>query len=328
MGKLIGAAVALLVAPVLLLSAAAAGVLGVGEDPAEAGTGGAGQPDASSTAAGDIPAGMLVLYQRAATAECDQLPWTVLAAVGKVESDHGRSTLPGVHSGSNRAGAMGPMQFLPATFAGYARPVPPGGANPPSPYDPVDAVHAAARYLCDSGARTGDLRAALFTYNHSGDYVNAVLAVARRYAAAAAPADAGDAAAKAVAFARAQLGVPYVWGGDGSQLTELPDGRTRVTGGFDCSGLTRAAYAAAGVEMPRTARAQFAAGPQIPAGQPLEPGDLTFYGSSAATIHHVGIYIGGGKIIHAPDVGDVVRVASYRWPGDDLWGATRPTLDG
>jgi cell wall-associated NlpC family hydrolase len=220
------------------------------------------------------------------------------------------------------------MQFLPATFAAHSRPVPPDGMNPPSPYDPVDAVHAAARYLCASGAATGDLRAALFAYNHSTAYVNSVLAAARRYAAAAAPADAGDAAAKAVEFARAQLGIPYLWGGDGSLLTELPDGRTRVTGGFDCSGLTRAAYAAAGIEIPRTARAQFAAGPQVPAGQPLEPGDLIFYGASAATVHHVGIYIGGRKMIHAPDVGDVVRIASYRWPGDDLWGVTRPPIGG
>jgi len=51
----------------------------------------------------DIPAGWLALYQRAATAECDGLPWTVLAAIGKVESDHGRSTLPGVHSAANTA---------------------------------------------------------------------------------------------------------------------------------------------------------------------------------------------------------------------------------
>jgi cell wall-associated NlpC family hydrolase len=176
----------------------------------------------------------------------------------------------------------------------------------------------------------------VFAYNHSGQYVNDVLAQAARYASSpTADGSKGprsgedtpsDAAATAALFAQDQVGQPYVWGGDGSQLTELPDGRIRVTGGFDCSGLTRAAYAAAGVEIPRTARAQFAAGPQIPAGHPLEPGDLIFYGSSAAAVHHVGIYVGDGKMIHAPDVGDVVRVAAYRWPGDDLWGATRPAL--
>lgn len=319
MGKLIAAAVTALIVPVLLLSAAAAGVLA---DDDTAATAAAGQPGASrgagaGIAVADIPAAMLALYQRAATADCDGLPWTVLAAVGKVETDHGRSPLPGVHSGQNSAGAQGPMQFLPATFAAYARPVPPGGADPPSPYDPVDAVHAAARYLCASGARGGaDIPGALFAYNHSDAYVHQVLTVARSYAAAASPQDASDAAAKAVAFAEAQLGVRYLWGGDG-----------RAEGGFDCSGLTRAAYAAAGVEIPRTALTQHAAGPQIPPGQTLQPGDLIFYGASSTTIHHVGIYVGDGKMVHAPDVGDVVRIAEYRWPGDDFYAVTRPTAN-
>jgi cell wall-associated NlpC family hydrolase len=222
------------------------------------------------------------------------------------------------------------MQFLGPTFATVTvrHPPPPGGASPPSPYNPHDAIYTAAAYLCDNGARNNhDLHAALFTYNRSEAYVTNVITRAARYRTTNPDADAGEpnpVALTVVAFALAQLGQPYQWGGDGSQLTELPDGRTRVTGGFDCSGLTRAAYAAAGVDIPRTARAQFAAGPQIPSGQPLEPGDLIFYGSSAAAIHHVGIYIGDGRMIHAPDVGDVVRVAPYRWPGDDLWGVTRP----
>jgi hypothetical protein len=122
-GKLIGAALALLLAPVLLISAAAAGLVG-GENTAQA-----GQPPASTNALTDIPAAMLVLYQRAATAECDGLPWTVLAAVGKVESDHNRSTLPGAHTSANPlSGAAGPMQFLPFVFHAYAHPVPPPAA--------------------------------------------------------------------------------------------------------------------------------------------------------------------------------------------------------
>jgi hypothetical protein len=129
----------------------------------------------SSAALTDIPADYLLLYEQAA-ATCPGLDWAVLAGIGKVESDHGRSQLPGVHSGANSAGAQGPMQFLPATFAAYAHPVPAGGANPPSPYDPIDAIYAAARMLCANGARDNrDVRAAIFAYNHVDWYVAEVL---------------------------------------------------------------------------------------------------------------------------------------------------------
>jgi cell wall-associated NlpC family hydrolase len=205
------------------------------------------------------------------------------------------------------------MQFLPATFAAHDQPVPPGGATPPSPYDPVDAVYAAARYLCVSAARTGDLRTALFAYNHSTAYGTAVLTVARTYAAAAAPADASAAAARAVAFARTQLGVPYRWGGDGP-----------AEGGFDCSGLTRAAYAAAGTAIPRTADAQWRRGPAIPAGQTLQPGDLLFYGTPARATH-VTLYAGNNQVIHAPHRGAAVQFAPVWTTG--FLGATRPTAN-
>jgi len=124
---------------------------------------------------------MLTLYEQAA-ATCPGLPWTVLAAIGTVESGNGTSDLPGVHSGANPAGAQGPMQFEPATFAEYDTPVPPGGASPPSPYDPTDAVYAAARMLCANGARDGaDISGAVFAYNHATWYVNEVLSLARSY---------------------------------------------------------------------------------------------------------------------------------------------------
>jgi cell wall-associated NlpC family hydrolase len=270
----------------------------------------------SASALSDIPPDYLLLY-RAAAPTCPGLDWTVLAAVGSIESDHGRSTLPGVHSGQNYAGAQGPMQFLPATFAAVTarHPPPPGGTHPPSPYDPHDAIHAAAAYLCDSGARDSrDLPGALYAYNHSDAYVDAVLARSGQYRAETATTGPASATAqRVIAFGRAQLGLPYVWGGDGP-----------AEGGFDCSGLTRAAYAAAGIAIPRTAQTQYTAGPPVPAGQPLEPGDLVFYGTTGHTIHHVGLYIGDGKMIHAPQSGDVVRISAYRWTGDDFWGATRP----
>ena len=126
--------------------------------------------------------GYLGLYQAAATT-CPGLPWEVVAAIGTVESDNGQSNAQGVHSGANFKGAEGPMQMLPASFARYALPVPAHGANPPSPYDPVDAVYAAVRYLCTDGGRSGrDIPGAIFAYNHANWYVTEVLTIAARYA--------------------------------------------------------------------------------------------------------------------------------------------------
>jgi membrane-bound lytic murein transglycosylase B len=136
------------------------------------------QPPASSAAAADIPRGYLALYRQAGRRY--GVPWSVLAGIGKVESDHGRSRLPGVRSGANSAGACGPMQIgcVPGSKAGnsWAR------YGHGSPYDPGQAIPAAARYLVGHGGRR-DLSRALFAYNHSPAYVAAVWAWARRYAA-------------------------------------------------------------------------------------------------------------------------------------------------
>lgn len=285
---------------------------------------GAGSP--SAAAVGDIPAAQLALY-RAAARTCPGLDWAVLAAVGKVESDHGRSRLPGVRAGANSAGARGPMQFLPATFAAVtaAHPPPPGGARPPSPYNASDAIHAAAAYLCDNGARHArDLRRAIFTYNHSTAYVAAVLRHADRYRATATPLGndgprpgtgaAGDPGRAVVAFARAQLGLPYLWGGDGPTAGEV---------GFDCSGLSTAAYRAAGIRLPRTAHTQYLAGPLLPPGTPLQAGDLLFFGTPAR-VHHVGVATGEATLmIHAPRRGMTIRVQDARGL-PDLLAASRP----
>ena len=99
------------------------------------------------------------------------------------------------------------------------------------------------------------------------------------------------------------------------------NGPTAGDAGFDCSGLTHAAYAAAGIALPRTAQTQFDAGPHVPVGQPLLPGDLVFYGT-AASVHHVGLYLGGGLMIDAPDFGQ--RVKSEPYTEGDFLGATRP----
>ncbi|WP_432011446.1 NlpC/P60 family protein [Streptomyces cucumeris] len=123
-------------------------------------------------------------------------------------------------------------------------------------------------------------------------------------AAAQAPATTGR-AARAVAFAHAALGKPYVWGATGPH-------------GYDCSGLTQAAWKSAGVALPRTTYTQINAGRRVGRSQ-LAPGDLVFFYSG---ISHVGIYIGDGRMIHAPHPGAPVRVA----PIDQMpfAGASRP----
>jgi membrane-bound lytic murein transglycosylase B len=154
--------------------------LGLVDPPAQAApapTPAAGQPRPSRAAAADIPPGYLRLYRQAGARY--RIPWPVLAAIGEVESDHGRVRLPGVRSGSNWAGACGPMQIgcVPGSRAGdaWAR------YGHGSPHDPAQAIPAAARYLVDHGARH-HLDRALFAYNHSWAYVARVKQLARRYA--------------------------------------------------------------------------------------------------------------------------------------------------
>jgi hypothetical protein len=105
------------------------------------------------------------------------LDWAVLAAVGQIESDHGRSPSVGVARGTNHAGAAGPAQFLSTTWARYG--VDADGAGSANPYDPIDAITAMAAYLKASGAPE-DWRGALYGYDHSSGYVDSVLALSRR----------------------------------------------------------------------------------------------------------------------------------------------------
>lgn len=112
-------------------------------------------------------------------------------------------------------------------------------------------------------------------------------------------------AQQAIAFARQQLGKPYVWGATG------PDS-------FDCSGLTQAAYKAAGISLPRTTYDQVDVGTRVSEDN-LQPGDLIFFYSD---VSHVGLYIGNGEMIHAPHTGTVVKIAPItEMP---FYGAVRP----
>jgi hypothetical protein len=128
-----------------------------------------------------VPSGMptsyLTLYQDSAAKYCPGLSWTVLAAIGQIESDHG------TNDGPSSAGALGPMQFLPSTWAvwgidGF------GQTGPPDIMNPLDAVPSAARMLCADGAAAGgaSLEAAIYDYNHADWYVSEVLELAHEYA--------------------------------------------------------------------------------------------------------------------------------------------------
>ncbi len=302
--------------------------------------GGAAQPMASSGARNSIPADYLALFQ--ATGAKDGIPWVILAAIGKVESDDGRSSLPGVRSGANAYGAAGPMQIGIGGAAGNTwggAPAHPAseqvsgvatdanGDGVASVYEPADAIAGAAKYLLAHGA-LDNVSGAIFAYNHLQSYVQAVLKWAAAYSAAGytvSPVTLDSApscltgtsqvpnarVAAAIAYAEAQLGKPYLWGGTG------PDA-------FDCSGLVMEAYLAAGIAVPRTSQQQWLWGPRVSPGQ-AEPGDLVFFAGSDGTVTapgHVGLVIGGGKMLEAYATGYPIRIAPYA--GGNPVGFTRP----
>ncbi|HEY5989620.1 MAG TPA: NlpC/P60 family protein [Streptosporangiaceae bacterium] len=326
---------------VLGLAVAGAGIMGGGSLLFASGQGctGGGSPGGTVTAAqpatstagrNSIPANFLRLYQQ--TGHKYGVPWVVLAGIGKVESDHGRTTLPGVRSGANAFGAAGPMQIGIGGAAGNTwggPPVHPAGlrvagvatdANSDgsaSVYDPADAIAGAARYLLGHGVLS-DPAGAVFAYNHLASYVQAVLSWAGAYAQggftvsavttamqAQCASTAGDqvpnqAVATVIAFARQQLGKPYLWGGTG------PDA-------FDCSGLMMMAYRTAGVSIPRTSQQQWLWGPRVTAGHE-QPGDLVFFAGAdgtRASPGHVGMVIGHGLMIEAFSTGFPIRIAPY-----------------
>src|SRR5579859_11100 len=303
------------------------------------------QPTPSKTAGTAIPADYLKLFQQAG--HIYGVPWTLLAGIGEVESNFGRSNMPGVHSGQNGFGAAGPMQIGIGGAAGNTwggAPVHPAGEQAggvstdfnhdgtASVYDPADAIAGAAKYLLAHGVLT-DPSGAIFAYNHLTSYVQAVLHWAGVYAGGAFTATApqqcltgvaavgsqvpNQAVATAIGFARQQIGKPYLFGGTG------PDA-------FDCSGLVMMAYRAAGIFIPRTSEQQWTWGPRVPAGQE-QPGDLVLFAGSDGTLTspgHVGLVIGQGEMIEAYATGFPIRISRYGpggAPGDTVVvGFTRP----
>ncbi len=332
--------VALLAVPVVMF--ASGELLAISGTSCTLATGTTSQPAASQFARDSIPADYLTLFQSIG-AQYD-VPWVILAGIGKVESDDGQSNLPGVYSGANAFGAAGPMQIGIGGAAGNVwggAPVHPAsqqvngvatdanGDGVASVYEPADAIAGAAKYLLANGV-LDNVAQAIFAYNHLESYVQAVLYWADLYASGGYPGTQATVASTpqclvassegegspmavqvAIGYAEEQLGKPYQWGATG------PDA-------FDCSGLVMMAYRAAGIDIPRTSQEQWTAGPRISPGQVL-PGDLVFFAGadgSATAPGHVGLVIGNGLMIEAYATGFPVRIAPY---GDrDPVGFTRP----
>jgi cell wall-associated NlpC family hydrolase len=276
-----------------------------------------------------------------AAASCPGLGWQVLVAIN--QSAPHLDGLPA--DGELRSG---PMALTPASYAAFDHPVAADEASTPPTTgrggidDLSDAAWATARLLCTAADRTPSaLPAALVAYAGSPSPAKAIEADAERLgwhppappkpivvlqvttpaerAAQAKAAREARAVATVLAFARAQLGVPYVWGGDGPA----------AGGGFDCSGLSQAAYRAAGIAIPRTAQAQYDFGPRVPPGQALQPGDLVFFGPEEEAgewmaVGHVGIYIGNGEMIDATQPGSDVQIDPIQQSNPPYVGATAP----
>ncbi len=324
-----------------------------------------------------IPDRMLAAYKNAVAGVKDVVPkcrgmrWQILAGIARIESNHaiGHSVsaagnispriLGPALNGSGVGGnttvfpdtdggewdgdpayerAVGPFQFLPQTFRAYGEDA--NGDGVTDPHNADDAALGAAAYLCGEGRNLedkGQLKKAIFVYNHSNAYVADVLSWIHRYDEASAGAgEIGHATGDVrtvLSAALAQKGVPYSWGGGNAKgpsrgVCCSPGGQDgRTINGFDCSGLTVYAFAQAGVKLPRLAATQAGVGTRIPASAgvgALKPGDLVLYGyipTRNSTIRHVGIYLGNGQMINAPRPGANVRVDSVSSMSDYAGGA-------
>ncbi len=274
-----------------VVSTALLGLTGLGSLPGSPGAAPGPPPPAPSAA----------LSEHVAEAERHTgVPASLLLAIAFVESRFNpRAVGPRIErfAGTEDEHALGMMQFLPSTYRALAPRVDTLTGirlGMEGLWSPRHAVLAAALSLQDHGA-PGNVRQALYRYNNSWDYVDHVLAIAARYAQAP---PASELAARALALARSQIGTPYRWGG------------SEPGQGFDCSGLTQWAFAAAGYQLPRTAQQQFYATQRVSHAD-LQPGDLVFFAGDPSQpdqwITHVGVYAGGGRMIDAPAPGAVVR---------------------
>jgi cell wall-associated NlpC family hydrolase len=296
----------------------------------------------SAVAVADIPSDYLALYEQAAAR--DGIDWAVLAAIGKLECDHGRSQASGCNPPGtvNAKGATGPMQFVGSTWRSGTPLMTVPALGPPTTstgdgyatdgdgdglanvWDPADAIAGAARLLRANGA-PADYRRAIYAYNHDDTYVEAVLAQANEYRAAFAPgASTGDRLLLAWAIAHIgrftyNLGPPTDRGGSvqDMQRTE-PAGTT-----CDCSMFARWAFAQAGIDIGLTTSTQWTANGLLPSGQTpqdsavvsrgvgadpppggYQPGDLIFFGVDDGPNGHAAIWFGNGMIVQCSASGN------------------------
>lgn len=297
-----------------------------------------------------------------AAAECKQPELTpaLLAAQLYQESKFKTSRA----EATSHAGAQGPAQFMPGTWATWGRDA--DGNGVASPWDIGDAVMAQGRMMCSlvksakGSGYGGDVRAlALAGYNagwgrvqqfggvppksfangETYNYVQIILSTMKQFEGPGllqveGSGDGADALRKAAG----RLGTPYAWGGGGPSgpSTGFCDGRNGFlngkcaassTVGFDCSSLVQYAYWP-DLKLPRTAAAQYGAtSDRAVSRQNLKVGDLLFWsrGGSGA-IYHVALYAGDGNVLHAPRTGRHVELAplTSAMPDADYYGATRP----
>ncbi|MGW7276635.1 C40 family peptidase [Streptomyces sp. NPDC054864] len=327
----------------ILFVAAVAG--GATEHEDEAGGGApAGGRGAPAKVAGVDPV-MLAAYSSAAERirkvrpKCSGVRWSVIAGIGKVESNHagGRKVaasgtitpriigvrLDGSGAGGNTTAftdtdggawdgdtsydrAVGPMQFLPSTWKGASGQ---DGNNDgdKNPHNAFDAALGTAAHLCGTGKKNlGDeaqLRRSILRYNNAGWYADKVLGFIHQYDQLAPSTDnsaVGGRAGDVIQAALAQQGVPYVWGG-GS--TSGPTKR-----GFDCSGLLMYAfYKGAHITLPRTSQAMRGLESKGSVSRSnVKPGDIIVINNDG-NWGHVGLAIGDGKMVHAPRPGKTVE---------------------
>ena len=309
-------------------------------------TANAAQPGVSTEAANSIPALYLKWFQKVGLQY--NVSWTILAGIGKVESDDGRTRLPGVTqvTVANSFGAAGPMQIgisgasgnqwggaavHPANAVVNGVATDEDGDGVASVYEPADAIAGAAKYLIAHGVQQNPA-AAIFSYNHADWYVQEVLQWASTYAAGGfTVSDTNQAGNTGVAAAGgggksqctgngvlASFVAPNAIVSTAVQYAEAQLGKPYLFGGtgpaaFDCSGLVMMAYRAAGVDIARTSQDQWTSLPHVPANQ-VQDGDLVFFAGSDGTPTapgHVGLVVGKNLMIEAYATGFPVRVSAF-----------------